>query len=84
MRKINFVHFLGLYLSSCNELQELSVAAADGCSSMIGEITIFVIIILVNVSLGRVPLKYLGRDTDSQIFREQEVIERSDANTVKL
>jgi len=58
----------GLYLSSCNELQELSVAAADGCSSMI----------------GRVPLKYLGRDTDSQIFREQEVIERSDANTVKL
>ena len=26
----------GLYLSSCNELQELSVAAANGCSSMIG------------------------------------------------
>ena len=37
IEKINSVHFLGLYLSSCNELQELSVAAADGCSSMIGE-----------------------------------------------
>ena len=34
---------------------------------------------------GRVPLKYLGRDTDSQIFREQEVADNRDtANTVKL
>ena len=62
-----------MYLSSCSELQEMSVSAADGCSTVI----------------GRVPLKYLGRDTDSQIFREQEVAdnednETSEANTVKL
>lgn len=58
----------GLYLSSCSELQELSVSAAEGCSSM----------------MGRVPLKMLGRDTDSQIFRELEVAERQENNTLKL
>ena len=81
---------LGLYMSSCSELQEISVSAADGCSSM----------------GGRIPLKPLGRDSDrltshtltdfnqynyfifSQIFRENEVIERSSeiscATTVQL
>ena len=58
----------GLYLSSCSELQELSVSAAEGCSSM----------------MGRVPLKMLGRDTDSQIFRELEVAERQEDNTLRL
>ena len=58
----------GLYLSSCSELQELSVSAAEGCSSM----------------MGRVPLKMLGRDTDSQIFRELEVAERQENNALKL
>ena len=38
------------------------------------------------IMTGRVPLKYLGRDTDSQVFREQSVDpgERAEANTVKL
>ena len=41
---------------------------------------------VVLVFTGRVPLKYLGRDTDSQIFREQEVTDTRDtqANTLKL
>ena len=59
----------GLYMSSCSELQELSVSAAEGCSSM----------------MGRIPLKMLGRDTDSQMFRELEVAERPEnSNTLKL
>ena len=58
----------GVYLSSCSELQELSVSAAEGCSSM----------------MGRIPLKMLGRDTDSQIFRELEVAERQENNNLKL
>ena len=42
--------------------------------------------ITVMMMTGRVPLKYLGRDTDSQVFREQSVDpgERAEANTVKL
>ena len=58
-------------MSSCSELQELSVSAAEGCSSM----------------MGRIPLKMLGRDTDSQIFRELEVADRPEnnsLNTLKL
>ena len=57
----------GLYMSSCSELQELSVSAAEGCSSV----------------QGRVALKLVSRDTDSQVFREQEVVERPD-NNIKL
>ena len=39
---------LGLYMSSCSELQEISVSAADKCTSM----------------GGRIPLKSLGRDSE--------------------
>lgn len=57
-------------MSSSSELQELSVSAAAGCSSL----------------QGRVPLKLLGRDTDSQTFREHQggdTAERAD-NKIKL
>ena len=44
------------------------------------------ITVMMMMMTGRVPLKYLGRDTDSQVFREQSVDpgERAEANTVKL
>ena len=43
-------------------------------------------VMMMMMMTGRVPLKYLGRDTDSQVFREQSVDpgERAEANTVKL